>query len=165
MYPKWFTNRSWSLSEMVHNPKLVTTRNASISKMFHYSRLFSTRNGSLPEMLRFPKLVTTRTSAAPASRISAALSTRTSTEGPSWSYLRCVLGAIGALWSTFGREVSRFPEIRLEIDFGITPRRAWRGLGYSRLRARVQRFRGGLLFKAHSLCVSLNSKLESNKEE
>jgi len=30
---------------------------------------------------------------------------------------------------------------------------------------RVQRFRGGLVFKAHRLCVSLNSMLESNKEE
>jgi len=29
----------------------------------------------------------------------------------------------------------------------------------------VQRFRGGLVFKAHRLCVSLNSRLESNKEE
>ena len=29
----------------------------------------------------------------------------------------------------------------------------------------VQRFRGGLVFKAHRLCVSLNSRRESNKEE
>ena len=29
----------------------------------------------------------------------------------------------------------------------------------------VQRFRGGLVFKAHRLCVSLNSRLESDKEE
>jgi len=29
----------------------------------------------------------------------------------------------------------------------------------------VQRFRGGLVFKAHRLCVSLNSRLEGNKEE
>jgi len=29
----------------------------------------------------------------------------------------------------------------------------------------VQRFRGGLVFKAHRLCVSLNSTLESTKEE
>ena len=29
----------------------------------------------------------------------------------------------------------------------------------------VQRFRGGLVFKAHRLCVSLNARLESNKEE
>ena len=29
----------------------------------------------------------------------------------------------------------------------------------------VQRFRGGLVFKAHTLCVSLNSRLQSNKEE
>jgi len=29
----------------------------------------------------------------------------------------------------------------------------------------VQRFRGGLVFKAHRLCVSLNSRLESNKTE
>ena len=29
----------------------------------------------------------------------------------------------------------------------------------------VQRFRGGLVCKAHRLCVSLNSRLESNIEE
>ena len=29
----------------------------------------------------------------------------------------------------------------------------------------MKRFRGGLVFKAHRLCVSLNSRLESNKEE
>jgi len=29
----------------------------------------------------------------------------------------------------------------------------------------VKRFRGGLVFKAHRLCVSLNSRLESNKED
>jgi len=29
----------------------------------------------------------------------------------------------------------------------------------------VQRFRGGLVFEAHRLCVSLNSRFESNKEE
>ena len=29
----------------------------------------------------------------------------------------------------------------------------------------VQRFRGGFVFKAHRLCVSLNSRLESNKEK
>ena len=29
----------------------------------------------------------------------------------------------------------------------------------------VERFRGGLVSKAHILCVSLNSRLESNKEE
>ena len=29
----------------------------------------------------------------------------------------------------------------------------------------VQRFRGGLVFKAHRLCESLNSRFESNKEK
>ena len=29
----------------------------------------------------------------------------------------------------------------------------------------MQRFRDGLVFKAHRLCVSLHSRLESNKEE
>ena len=33
------------------------------------------------------------------------------------------------------------------------------------LHINVQRFRGGLVCKAHRLCVSLNSMLESNKEE
>ena len=32
------------------------------------------------------------------------------------------------------------------------------------LHRNVQRFRGGLVFKAHRLCVSLNSSLESHKE-
>ena len=34
-----------------------------------------------------------------------------------------------------------------------------------RLFRNVNRFRGGLVFKAHRLCVSLNSRIESNKEE
>ena len=38
----------------------------------------------------------------------------------------------------------------------------FRGSGTS---SNVQRFRGGLVFKAHRLCVSLNSRLESHKEE
>jgi len=29
----------------------------------------------------------------------------------------------------------------------------------------VKRFRGGLVFKAHRLCVSLNSRLESKEDE
>ena len=29
----------------------------------------------------------------------------------------------------------------------------------------MQQFRGGLVFEAHRLCVSLNSRLESNTEE
>ena len=33
------------------------------------------------------------------------------------------------------------------------------------LHRNVQSFRGGLVFKAHRRCVSLNSRLESNKEE
>jgi len=36
---------------------------------------------------------------------------------------------------------------------------------YQLLHRNVQQFRGGLVFKAHRLCVSLNSRLESNKEE
>ena len=34
-----------------------------------------------------------------------------------------------------------------------------------RLHINVQWFRGGLVLKAHRFCVSLNSRLESNKEE
>jgi len=33
------------------------------------------------------------------------------------------------------------------------------------LDVRAHRFRGGLVFKAHRLCVSLNFRIESNKEE
>jgi len=32
------------------------------------------------------------------------------------------------------------------------------------LHRNVQRFRSGLVFKAHRLCVSLSARLESNKE-
>ena len=39
------------------------------------------------------------------------------------------------------------------------------GMETELLHINVQRFRGGLVFKAHRLCVSLNSRLESNKEE
>ena len=34
-----------------------------------------------------------------------------------------------------------------------------------RIHTNVQRFRGRLVFKAHRLCVSLNSRLEIDKEE
>ena len=37
--------------------------------------------------------------------------------------------------------------------------------GIQLLHRNMQRLRGGLVFKAHRLCVSLNSGLESNKEE
>ena len=36
---------------------------------------------------------------------------------------------------------------------------------YQRFHKNVQQFRGGLVFKAHRFCVSLNPRLESNKEE
>jgi len=39
------------------------------------------------------------------------------------------------------------------------------GFCVKQLHRNVQRFRGGLVFKAHRLCVSLNSRLGSNKEE
>ena len=38
------------------------------------------------------------------------------------------------------------------------------GAGGLLLRRNVKRFRGGLVFRADRLCVSLNSRLESNKE-
>jgi len=42
----------------------------------------------------------------------------------------------------------------------------WYGTGDQELLyINVQRFRGGVVFKAHRLCVSLNSRLESNNEE
>ena len=43
--------------------------------------------------------------------------------------------------------------------------RAAERAGMQVLHINVQRFRGGLVFKAHRLCVSLNSRLGSNKEE
>jgi len=40
-----------------------------------------------------------------------------------------------------------------------------RGHSLEPLHRHVQRFRGGLVFKPHRRCVSLNSRSESNKEE
>jgi len=37
--------------------------------------------------------------------------------------------------------------------------------GEQLLHRNLKRFRDGLVFKAHRLCVALNSRLESNKEE
>ena len=39
------------------------------------------------------------------------------------------------------------------------------GIGEQLINRNVQRFRGGLISKAHRLCVSLNYRLESNEEE
>ena len=39
------------------------------------------------------------------------------------------------------------------------------GLRVEGVHRNVPRFRGGLVFKAHRLCVSLNSRLERNKKE
>ena len=63
----------------------------------------------------------------------------------------------------------RLPErrvgVRVQGAFGNC--HVWPGEGAlpKLLHRNVQRFRGGLVFKAHRLCVSLNSRLESNKEE
>ena len=42
---------------------------------------------------------------------------------------------------------------------------SWGCAGEQLLHRNVQRFRGRLVFKTHRLCVSLNSRLESNKDE
>jgi len=52
----------------------------------------------------------------------------------------------------------------LEGGSNTLPRVTLRG-GRVRLHRNVQRFRGGLAFKAHRLCISLNSRRESNNEE
>ena len=41
----------------------------------------------------------------------------------------------------------------------------WQVICEQLLHRTVQRIRGGLVFKAHRLCVSLHSRLESHKEE
>jgi len=57
------------------------------------------------------------------------------------------------------------PSLRAYATSGVPgSTRWWRVQGLSFL-LHVQRFRGGLVFKAHRLRVSLNSRLESNKEE
>ena len=43
--------------------------------------------------------------------------------------------------------------------------KTWFSIWEQLLHRNVQRFRGGLAFKAHRLCVSLNSRLESNKAD
>ena len=55
----------------------------------------------------------------------------------------------------WGRRVPR-PNKRAGRD----TRREW-GISHRK----VQRFRGGLVFKAHRLCISLNCRRESNKAE
>jgi len=57
--------------------------------------------------------------------------------------------------SSFGVRISAFRFRVQELRF-----RVWGEL----LHRNVLRFRGGLVFKAHKLCVSLNSRLASNKE-
>ena len=54
-----------------------------------------------------------------------------------------------------------------QLDFALDNIGAWGGvISIEQLFHRdAQRFRGGLVFKAHRLCVSLNSRLQSNKEE
>ena len=50
------------------------------------------------------------------------------------------------------------------MEFRVGAGTGVKGLGFTATRF-VERFRGGLVFKAHRLCVSLNSRLEGNKEE
>ena len=57
--------------------------------------------------------------------------------------------------------VSDVVSSRRTITLGAEISTAWTKL----LHRNAKRFRGGLVFKAHRLCVSLNSRLETNKEE
>jgi hypothetical protein len=52
-------------------------------------------------------------------------------------------------------------EVKVLKTLQVVPSTLASGLGIKN----VQRLRGGLVFKAHRLCVSLNSRLESNEEE
>ena len=61
----------------------------------------------------------------------------------------------------FISETVRVPQI--DTNMATIPFRAV--FSHCLLHRHVQRFRGGLVLKAHRLCVSLNSRLESNKEE
>jgi len=52
------------------------------------------------------------------------------------------------------------------VSLGVWGRARLGGTSQEQLLSRnVQRFRGGLVFKAHRLCALLNSRLASNKEE
>ena len=53
---------------------------------------------------------------------------------------------------------------KVEKNFTVGRRLSWEPGAFS-LCMNVQRFRGGLVFKAHGLCAALNSRLESGKEE
>jgi len=50
-----------------------------------------------------------------------------------------------------------------QLGLGLMVYGFW--FGIELLHRNVQRFRGGLVFKAHRLCISLNSRLESSTEE
>jgi len=65
----------------------------------------------------------------------------------------------------FGVKVpKRFKVLFLRSEAAMKNNYSTTDTGPNRFR-NVKRFRGGLVFKAHRLCVSLNSRLESNKEE
>ena len=51
------------------------------------------------------------------------------------------------------------------LGIALDDRHALQRVFRARLCQLVRRFRCGLVFEAHRLCVSLNSRLESNKEE
>ena len=56
-------------------------------------------------------------------------------------------------------------EVTLYSDLAQDQRIGGIGHGLLWKQRAVQRFRGGLVFKAHILCVSLYSRRESNEEE
>jgi len=62
---------------------------------------------------------------------------------------------------TFARGRNQ-PKLVEELEEDCLPARE---LWVQLLHRNVKRFQGGLVFKAHRLCVSLNSRLESNKAE
>ena len=64
------------------------------------------------------------------------------------------------------RERGFFIDNRLVRIHFIIVMIGWTGLPEFRAAChKVQRFRGGLVFNAHRLCVSLNARLESKEEE
>ena len=61
-------------------------------------------------------------------------------------------------------KTARLPTAPQSLDRQATFPRAGE-ISEQLLHINVRRFRGGLVFKAHRLCVSLSSRIESNNEE
>ena len=77
----------------------------------------------------------------------------------------CLFNAVGRVWTRLRKHVSNNGNLKRIVKLSIVIFAPNRVQISPLLHRNVQRFRSGLVIKAHRLCVSLNSRLESNKEE